>query len=117
MSAAVKLRTVTAWMAVMLTCASLALGHIWKQQTHARLSREIVVVARDRDRLASEVLLLDTETRGLRQYSRLERVARERLGLVDPGPPVMIHPAGQVLAKRDGEGGRIPAARWRGFFR
>lgn len=117
MSGGVKLRRVTGWIALMLCVASLALGHIWKQQAHARLAREIVAVGRERDKLASEVLLLDTETRGLRQYSRLEAVARDRLGLVDPGPPVMIHPAGHVLADAEAGGDRIPAARWRGFFR
>jgi cell division protein FtsL len=118
MSGGVKLRTVTGWMAVMLLAASLALAHIWKQQMHARLSREIVVMGRERDALAAAVLLLDTETRGLRQYSRLEAVARQRLGLVNPGPPVMIQPAGQVLASGDqGGAAPIPEARVKRLFR
>jgi hypothetical protein len=115
MSGGVKLRTVTVWMAVMLSLASLALAHVWKQQTHARLSREIVKIGRERDALAATVLLLDTETRGLRQYSRLEAVARQRLGLIDPGPPIVIQPAGQIVAENGGA--PIRAARWKGLFR
>lgn len=120
MSGGVKLRTVTVWMAVMLLGASMALAHVWKQQTHARLSREVVTMGRERDLLAAGVLLLDTETRGLRQFSRLEAVARERLGLVNPGPPTVIQPAGQVLAAgEDADEARdeIPAARVKGLFR
>lgn len=117
MSGGVKLRRVTMWIVLMLAVASLALAHVWKLHAHARFSREIVAVGRERDKLASEILLLDTETRALRQYSRLEAVARDRLGLVDPGPPVMIHPAGQILADAEAGGDGISSARWRGFFR
>jgi cell division protein FtsL len=114
----VKLRSVIAWIMVMLLAASLALAHLLKQRTHTRLSRELVNTGRERDALATEVLLLETETRGLRQYSRLEAVARQRLGLVDPGPPVVIQPDGQVLAEaKDGGAAPIRAARWRGLFR
>lgn len=120
MSSGVKLRTVTVWMAVMLLGASMALAHIWKQQTHARLSREIVTMGRERDLLVAGVLMLDKETRGLRQFSRLETVARQRLGLVNPGPPIVIQPVGQVLAAGEGRGGArdfIPAARVKRLFR
>jgi hypothetical protein len=116
-SSGIKLRTVTAWMAVMLLGASMALAHVWKQQMHARLSREIVVMGRERDVLASEVLLLDTETRGLRQFSRLEAMARQRLGLVNPGPPIVIQPAGQVLVQGASDRDGIKASRMKRLFR
>jgi cell division protein FtsL len=132
MSGGVKLRRVVGWVGVTGFAAVLALGHVWKQNTHARLSRELVKISRERDARAAEVLLLDTEARGLRHFSRLEAVARERLGLVKPGPAVVIQPAGQVVAAAgDGDaadgaegadGGKAPAdtirsARWKGFFR
>jgi cell division protein FtsL len=123
----VKLRAVIAWMAGMLLAVSLPLAHVWKQQAHARVSRDLVKTARDRDALAAEVLLLETETRALRQYSRIESVARRRLGLIDPGPPVVIQPADRPLAVKDGDKDRdgdhgkgrdrIEAARWKGFPR
>lgn len=132
----IKLRAVIVWMAVMLAAVSLPLAHVWKQQAYVRLSRELAQTVKDRDALANEVLRLETETRGLRQYSRIEAVARRRLGLIDPGPPMVIQPAGQVLASREtrgddaedgsGQGGNkvakeggdgIQAARWKGLFR
>jgi cell division protein FtsL len=124
---AVKLRSVFVWMGVMSVVALLAVAHLSKQHLHSRLSREVIAAARERDALSTEVLLLETETRGLHLYSRLETVARERLGLINPGTPVMIQPAGQVMAstapeekageKQGGTGTPIRAARWRGFFR
>jgi cell division protein FtsL len=117
----VKLRVVVSWIALMLVIVSLPLAKIWKQQAYARLSRELVQAGRERDRLATEVLVLETETRSLGQLSRLETFAREHLGLIDPGPPTVIQPQGQVLASardgRDGKGGDgIQAAEF-GFFR
>jgi cell division protein FtsB len=131
MSGAVKLRRVAVWVGVTGLLAVLAIAHVWKQNTHARYSRELVKMARERDVLAAEVLLLDTETRGLRHFSRLETVARERLGLVKPGPAVVIQPAGQVVASSaegvengagataaaPANGDTIRSARWKGLFR
>jgi cell division protein FtsL len=131
-SRGVKLRRVLAWMGVMLCVALLALGHVRKQQVHASLSREVVKTSRERDALATEVLLMETETRGLRHYSRLESFARQRLGLLNPGPPVMILPGGQLQADVAGVAGKsgkadkadkasggdpIRSARWKGFSR
>ncbi|MCD6024181.1 MAG: hypothetical protein K0Q91_1097 [Fibrobacteria bacterium] len=121
---AVKLRAVFAWMALTLLVASLLLAQVWKQQAFVRLSRELIQAGRDRDALATEVLVLETETRALRQFSRLETFARERLGLINPGPPTVIQPEGQLLAGRSGEsgeetGGPVQAARFeflRGWF-
>jgi cell division protein FtsL len=95
----VKLRAVFAWIALMLLIVSLPLAQVWKQQTFVRLSRELIQAGRDRDALATDVLVLETETRALGQLSRLETVARERLGLINPGPPTVIQPEGQVLAQ------------------
>jgi len=127
MSGAIKLRRVAAWVGVTGLLAVLAVGHVWKQNTHARFSRDLVKVSRERDALAAEVLLLDTETRGLRHFSRLEALARDRLGLVKPGPATVIQPAGQVVASREVEpnahgdsatmGEPIRSARWKGLFR
>jgi cell division protein FtsL len=114
----VKLRNVAGWMAVMLAAVSLALAHVWKQQEHARLSRELAKAGRGRDALAAEVLLLETETRGLRHYSRLEAVATARRGMVNPGPPVMIRVGEDVAGADAGARADGPkAARWKGFFR
>lgn len=120
----VKLRAVFAWMALTLLVASLLLAQVWKQQAFVRLSRELIQAGRDRDALATEVLVLETETRALRQFSRLETFARERLGLINPGPPTVIQPEGQLLARSSGEsaegtGARVQAARFeflRGWF-
>jgi cell division protein FtsL len=123
---AVKLRAVFAWMALTLLVASLLLAQVWKQQAFVRLSRELVQAGRDRDALATEVLVLETETRALGQLSRLETVARERLGLINPGPPTVIQPEGQLLAQGsdDSEAGEsgssIQSARFgflKGWFR
>ena len=101
----VKLRAVFAWIALMLLIVSFPLAQVWKQQTFVRLSRELIQAGRDRDALATEVLVLETETRALGQLSRLETVARERLGLINPGPPTVIQPEGQVLAQVDTKDG------------
>jgi cell division protein FtsL len=120
---AVKLRAVFAWMALTLLVASLLLAQVWKQQAFVRLSRELIQAGRDRDALATEVLVLETETRALGQFSRLETVARERLGLINPGPPTVIQPEGQLLARGSeaGESGSsIQSARFgflKGLFR
>jgi cell division protein FtsL len=123
---AVKLRAVFAWMALMLLVASLLLAQVWKQQAFVRLSRELIQAGRDRDALATEVLVLETETRALGQLSRLETVAREHLGLINPGPPTVIQPEGQLLAQASGDsegeeaGSSIESARfgfWKGLFR
>ncbi len=97
----VKLRAVFGWIALMLLIVSLPLAQVWKQQTFVRLSRELMQAGRDRDALGTEVLVLETETRALGQLSRLETVARERLGLINPGPPTVIQPEGQVLAQAE----------------
>ena len=120
MSGGVKLRRVAAWIITMMLAASLAMAYVWKQQAHARLSRELAKAARDRDALAAEVLMLETEARGLRQYSRLESVATIRLGMVKPGPPVMIR-IGEESENRVAAGTAtettVKAAGWKGFFR
>lgn len=118
MSSGVKLRKVFVWIGVMLAVALVAVAHLAKQHLHSRLAREVLSASRERDALATEVLLLETETRGLRLYPRLEAVARERLGLVNPeGTPVVIQPAGQVVAEGKSRDDGIRSARWKGFPR
>ena len=121
----VKLRAVFAWIALMLIIVAFPLAQVWKQQTFVRLSRELIQAGRDRDALATEVLVLETETRALGQLSRLETVARERLGLINPGPPTVIQPEGQVLAQvqdsgtSGSSGSSIQSAKfgfWKGLF-
>ena len=118
MSSGVKLRKVFGWMAVTFCVALAAVASLSKQHLHSRLSREVLTTSRERDALATEVLLLETETRGLRLYPRLEAVARERLGLVNPTEtPVVIQPEDQVVAERaTPTDAPIRSARWKGFF-
>ena len=112
----IRLRTVTGWMAVMLVLAGVAVAHVKKQHAHATLSREVAQTARMRDALVAEVLLLETETRGLRRYARIEAVARERLGMVNPGVTVALQRGGQVVAVNSRlRPDSIRQARWRGF--
>ena len=40
---------------------------------------------------------------GLRQPARLEALARDRFGLVDPGPATVIQMEGQILADNKAE--------------
>lgn len=119
MSSGVKLRKVLGWMGVTFCVALAAVAHLSKQHLHSRLSREVLTASRARDALATEVLLLETETRGLRLYPRLEAVARERLGLVNPTEtPIVIQPADQVVAARASKSSApVRSARWKGFFR
>lgn len=113
----IRLRTVTGWMAGMLVVAGVAVAHVKKQHAHATLSREVAQVARARDGLAAEILLLETETRGLRRYARIEAVARERLGMINPVNTVALQRGGQVVAANARPGAdTIRQARWR-FFR
>src|SRR5690606_19787201 len=116
---------VVAWMAAMLLLASLALAHVWKQNRHAADSRELARVTRERDALSAEVLLLEAEVRALSRYSRVEAAAR-KLGLVNPGLPVLVAAGGGAGAEAgtatDTDNARqgaapVRAARWKGLFR
>jgi cell division protein FtsL len=103
-------------MAMVMLVASLPLGMVWKQYAYVNLSRGLQTAERDRGRLQNEVLLLETEVRGLMRTSRLETLARDRFGLIDPGPPILVQPEGAVLAGAGGSDGTmdtLKAASWR----
>ena len=117
----IQLRTVVAWMGLVILGASSLLGVVWKQHACARLSRALYHGDKERARLQSEVMLLETDVRALRQPARLETLGRERFGLVDPGPPVMVTleraPAAYGGARgTDAAAGNVASARWGGGF-
>jgi cell division protein FtsL len=113
----VKLRALFAWMVLMPAFVSMPLAHVWSQQSYARMARELVRDGRERDRLNVEVVRLETETRGLRSLSRLEEAARGRLGMIHPGPPVLVHPGDAVPSRGHGTESGIRFAFWKGWFR
>jgi type II secretory pathway component PulJ len=103
-------------MAVIFLSASLLLGMVWKQHAYVRFSRDLHAGEKRHASLHNAVLLLETEVRALRQPSRLETLARDRFGLIHPGPPLLVQPDGQILARgrEAGPAGGmgIRAARW-----
>ncbi len=103
----VKLRTVIGWMLLVMTVSAFLLGVVWKQYTFVAESRALLRGEQDRERLQNAVMLLETQVRALRRPERLEKLARTRFGLIDPGPPVAVQPEGQVLA--DGAGPQVAA--------
>ncbi|HAO98756.1 MAG TPA: hypothetical protein DCQ83_01790 [Fibrobacteres bacterium] len=111
-----KLRLVIGWMVGVMLVISLPLGLVWKQYAYVNLSRDLLAAEKERGRLQNEVMLLETEVRALARPSRLESLARDRFGLVDPGPPILIQPEGQVLAGTSGSNGAdtMNTASWRG---
>jgi hypothetical protein len=115
-----KLRTVFAWMTLMVMTASLMLGKVWKEYAYAHLSRGLFLGEKDKAQLQNEVMLLETEVHALRQPSRLETLARERFGLVDVAAPIVIEREGKALAREEksvefSANENIQAARWGGF--
>ena len=112
-----KLRSVIVWMGLICLGASLLMGIVWKQYTYVNLSRGLQRAEKDRGRLQNEVMLLETQVRGLRQPSRLEELARDHFGLIDPGPAIVIQPEGQVLAGSGKADDSVKTASWRGFFK
>jgi len=114
----VKLRVVVGWMGLTLFLVSLPLGLVWKQQTYVRYARSLIQTKNERARLQNEVLLLETEVRGLKNPSRLELLARERFGLIDPVATVTVplnisnNTPTPVEAGVPG-GGKILTASWR----
>ena len=112
-----KLRSVVTWMAMVMLVASLPLGMVWRRYAYVNLSRGLEAAEKDRARLQNEVTLLETQVRALKQPSRLETLARDRLGLVDPGTPIVVQIEGQVFASAgtlDGRRDSVEAASWRG---
>ena len=112
-----KFRSVVGWMALIFLSASFLLGMVWKQQAYARLARDLEVGERKRAGLHNAVLHLETKVRALRQPARLEALARDRFGLIHPGPPLMVLPEGQIFVHGFTGGGERPsppirAARW-----
>lgn len=111
-----RLRTLVLWMGMILILALLPLGMVWKQYTYVNLSRALLECKKDRGRLQNQAMLLKTQVRGLLQPSRLESLARDRFGLIDPGPPIEVQPPDQVIASREITGESEPdtlkAARW-----
>ena len=113
-----KLRSVVGWMVVVLAGAALLMGIVWKQYTYVNLSRALMNSDKDRARLQNEVMLLETQVRGLRQPSRLEALARDHFGLVDPGPAIVIQMQGQILANAPANNGdSLKTASWKGLFK
>jgi hypothetical protein len=111
-----KLRSVIVWMALTLLVASLPLGMVWKHYAYVNLSRGLLEAEKRRSGLGNEVLLLETELRRLKDPARLESLARERFGLKEAGPPVLVPAEGQVLAQGGpGKAEDAPrAASWQG---
>jgi cell division protein FtsB len=108
-----QLRSVAAWMVMVCAAASLLLAMVWKQQAYVSLSRALQAGEKERARLHNSVLLLETEVRALRQPARLEALARDRFGLIHPGPPILVQPSGQILARAvPGERAPLRLARW-----
>ena len=114
-----KLRSVIVWMGVVLVAAALLMGIVWKQYTYVNLSRALLNSDKDRARLQNEVMLLETQVRGLRQPSRLESLARDHFGLVDPGPAIVIQMEGQILASSQSDENKdnLKTASWKGLFK
>ena len=103
---------------MVLFLASLPLGMVWKQYAFVNLSRGLQEAEKDRGRLQNQVMLLETEVRGLMRPSRLESLARDHFGLVDHGPPIEVQAGDQILASQEKSGvagtDSVKAASWPG---
>ena len=99
-----KLRFVFAWMAGVSVIAFLLMGIVWKQYAYVNLSRDLMKSEKEIGSLQNQVMVYETEIRGLKQPARLEALARDHFGLVDGGVPVLVQAEGQVLAS-GGESG------------
>jgi cell division protein FtsL len=119
-----KLRSVVVWMALVMLTTLLPMGLVWKQYAYVNLSRSLQKAEKDRGTLQNEVMLLETQVGELKEPSRLEALARDHLGLVDAGPPIMVQAEGQVLASQTPteantgtDSVKVKTASWHGWFR
>lgn len=115
----IKLRILVGWMALVSLAASVLLCVVWKEHEFVRLSRVVLRTQKEAARLQDGVLVLETEVQSLRKPSRLEELARERFGLINPGSPIVVQPEGQVLARGSkpelvSANGTVKTAGWRG---
>jgi cell division protein FtsL len=89
-----KLRKIVGLFALVLCLASVLVAHVWKQNTYVRLSIESARLGKECARLRNGIALLELEAGELRKLSRIEALARGRLGLELAKTPVPVYPEG-----------------------
>jgi hypothetical protein len=91
MEEGMRIRSVLGWMVCAFLGASLLMAHVWRQNAYVRWSRELFVVERHIDQVRNDLALLETEIDFLSRRSRLETIARDKLGLTETVSPIPVY--------------------------
>ena len=103
-----KIRLVLGLMVVVLSLVSIPVGLVWKQNCFLKWTRQGAELDRQIRLLESETALAELDVRELKSLERIEKIAKENLGLSYSPTPVVVHV--QKGSENENSDGKIAVA-------
>ena len=97
-----KLRGIVGIFFLVLCCAGVLVGHVYKQNTWVRLSMGTINIDKAKLRLLNEIALLEVEVGTLKKPSRMESIAKGRFGLEYGNTPILVYPEDKGIVEPHG---------------
>ncbi|MFC1585178.1 septum formation initiator family protein [Fibrobacterota bacterium] len=86
-----KLRNIVSWMLLVLAAAGIFIVHVWKQNQYVELTREHMAAKARLSRLKGDIANIQLDNKKLKDYKRLEELARKKFGFVYHGIPEFVY--------------------------
>lgn len=90
-----RLRQIVAWMLLLMMGAGLLVAHVWKQNLYIQVSKKERALRKQSSDLANSVAALELRITKLKSCERIEKLARERLGLELGSAPILVYQEGK----------------------
>ncbi|MBF0430371.1 MAG: hypothetical protein HQK83_03775 [Fibrobacteria bacterium] len=86
----IKLRGILFFVLVIMALAGLFVVQVWKQNEYVRLTKQNRALCVQLEKVKSDIANIMIDTKWLKDYKRLEKLARDDYGLVYAGVPEFI---------------------------
>ena len=87
----IRLRNIFGWMLLVLACAGIFTAQVWKQNQYVKLTRDYAASQAQLVKVKSDVASIQLHNKKLKDYKRLEKLARTKFGLVYTGIPEFVY--------------------------
>jgi hypothetical protein len=87
----VKLRNIILWLGILLLAAGLFVAQVWRNYTYIKYTKNTVALKSRTSCLNNDIVHIKLDIEKLKDYKRLEKLAKERFSLVYAGVPNFIY--------------------------
>ena len=95
----ISVKIILLWMLIVLIGAGLFVTHIWKQNHYVKLTKSLSASRIQLSKIKNDIANIQLDNKKLKDYKRLEHLAKKKFGLEYAGVPEFIYEQPETITR------------------